>query len=123
MRQTFMSIYCTPCVFLAQLIQQMHVWRDIKSHSLPDDHTLVFSVNYHVSVHVVCQSINMWWVFILSLPEWKYIKSTMQYLDNLSTIYFLNKSGTLPEILRRELLKHTPKNRSHKLTWPQKRDI
>lgn len=34
---------------------------------LPNNDTLIFSVNNHVSVHAVCKSINMWWVFILCL--------------------------------------------------------
>lgn len=36
---------------------------------IPDDDTLVFSVNDHVSVHIICESIDMWWVFILGLEK------------------------------------------------------
>lgn len=36
---------------------------------LPNDDTLIFSINNHVSVHAVCKSINMWWIFILCLGE------------------------------------------------------
>lgn len=40
---------------------------DDKIFFLPNNDTLIFSVNNHVSVHAVCKSINMWWVFILCL--------------------------------------------------------
>lgn len=34
---------------------------------LPDDDTLVFTVDHHISVHVVCQSIDVRRILILSL--------------------------------------------------------
>ena len=34
---------------------------------LPDDDTLVLTINHHVSVHVVCQSVDVRRVLILSL--------------------------------------------------------
>lgn len=36
---------------------------------LPDDDTLILSVNHHVSVHVICQSVDMRRVLILSLRD------------------------------------------------------
>ena len=37
--------------------------------SIPDDDTLVLSVNYHISEHIICKSIDMWWVLILCLEK------------------------------------------------------
>lgn len=34
---------------------------------LPDDDTLVLTINHHVSVHVVCQSVDVRRILILSL--------------------------------------------------------
>lgn len=38
---------------------------------LPDDDTLVLSVDDHVSVHTVCKGIDMRWVLILGLEKQK----------------------------------------------------
>lgn len=40
----------------------------------PDDDTLILSINHHVSVHVVCQSIDVRWVLILGLRGWTALK-------------------------------------------------
>lgn len=44
--------------------------------SLPDDDTLVFTINEHVAVHVVCQRIDVGWILILSLEcnQWHIIR-------------------------------------------------
>lgn len=31
---------------------------------IPDDNTLVFTINHHISVAIISQSINMWWILI-----------------------------------------------------------
>lgn len=36
---------------------------------LPDDDTLVLTVDHHISVHVICQSVDVRRVLILSLRE------------------------------------------------------
>lgn len=36
---------------------------------IPDNNTLVFTINHHVSIHVVCQGIYVRWVFILGLRD------------------------------------------------------
>lgn len=38
---------------------------------LPDDDALVLTVNHHVSVHVICQSVDVRRVLILSLRDVK----------------------------------------------------
>lgn len=42
---------------------------------LPDDDTLVFTVNHHISVHVVCQSVDVRRILILCLAVYKESKS------------------------------------------------
>ena len=38
-------------------------------HSVPDDDTLVLTVNEHVAVHVVREGIDVWGILVLSLVE------------------------------------------------------
>lgn len=46
-----------------------------KALSVPDDDTLVLSVNDHVSVHIICKSIDVGWVFVLCLEKQNKTKS------------------------------------------------
>lgn len=52
---------------------------------IPDDDTLVLSVNNHVPVHVICESIDVWWIFILCLGE----QENKRYHDQLGHIAHL----------------------------------
>ena len=58
-------------LFLDRMLTSAWSHALIRFFPIPDDDTLVLSVNDHVSVHIICKSIDMWWVFILSLEKQK----------------------------------------------------
>lgn len=61
--------------------------------SIPDDDTLVLSVNYHISVHIICKSIDMWWVLILCLEKQN---KTKPWSDKSNTFLLLALEMNMP---------------------------
>lgn len=68
-------------------VSRLLLWRRL--FPIPDDDTLVLSVNDHVSEHIICQSIDMWWVFILCLEKQKKQKQNHGQRERHVTFLFL----------------------------------